>query len=137
MNPVNQLVRCFITKTNLIKVIRDNLHLCPKLARGGGYGVGPRYCPSIEKKLERFPERKEHNIWLEPEGLDTNIVYPNGISTGVPEEAQLDFLRKIKGLENVRMIKPAYVVDYDYIDPKNVIKHTLETKQLPGLFLAG
>ena len=98
------------------------------MSRGNGYGVGPRYCPSIEKKLERFPGRDGHNIWLEPEGLNTNIIYPNGISTGVPKEAQLEFLRRIKGLENVKMVKPAYVVDYDYIDPKTVLKHTLETR---------
>lgn len=111
--------------------------MCPKLSRGNGYGVGPRYCPSIEKKLERFPDRLSHNIWLEPEGLSTNIVYPNGISTGVPREAQYEFLKRIKGLENAVMVKPAYVVDYDYINPKFVIKHTLETKQLQNLYLAG
>jgi tRNA uridine 5-carboxymethylaminomethyl modification enzyme len=88
-SPVNPLVKCHITRTNeeAHEVIRKNLHLCPKLSRGGGYGVGPRYCPSIEKKIERFPERTGHNIWLEAEGLNTNIVYPNGISTGVPLEA--------------------------------------------------
>eukprot|EP00347_Sterkiella_histriomuscorum_P005065 403358035 len=139
IQPVNPQIQCHITRTNEYahQVIRDNLHLTAKLSRGGGYGVGPRYCPSIEKKLERFPDRDGHNIWLEPEGLSTDVVYPNGISTGVPEEAQLEFLRRIPGLENVKMVKPAYIVDYDYIDPKTVLKHTLETNQIPGLFLAG
>jgi tRNA uridine 5-carboxymethylaminomethyl modification enzyme len=133
------LVKCYVTRTNeeAHEIVRKNLHRTAKLNRGGGYGVGPRYCPSIEKKLERFTDRLSHNIWLEPEGLATNVVYPNGISTGIPRDAQLEFLRLIKGLENVTMVKPAYVVDYDYIDPKTVLKHTLETNQLPGLYLAG
>ena len=95
------MIRCFITRTNEYahEVIRNNLHRTPKLSRGGGYGVGPRYCPSIEKKLERFPDRNGHNIWLEPEGLSTDVIYPNGISTGVPRDAQIEFLRRIPGLE--------------------------------------
>ena len=85
----NPLVTCYITRTNpsAHAVIRAHLHLTPKLSRGGGYGVGPRYCPSIEKKLERFGERNGHNVWLEPEGLNTQVVYPMGISTGIPKEA--------------------------------------------------
>ncbi len=124
------MVKCYITRTNdhAHEVIKQNLHRTAKLSRGNGYGVGPRYCPSIEKKLERFPDRNGHNIWLEPEGLNTDVIYPNGISTGVPIDAQLEFLHRIKGLENVKMVKPAYVVDYDYIDPKTVLKHTLETR---------
>ncbi|CDW81361.1 trna uridine 5-carboxymethylaminomethyl modification protein [Stylonychia lemnae] len=139
LQPVNPQIKCYITRTNAHahQVILDNLHLCAKLSRGGGYGVGPRYCPSIEKKLERFAERDGHNVWLEPEGLSTDVIYPNGISTGVPEEPQREFLKRIPGLENVEMIKPAYIVDYDYIDPKTVLTHTLETKQVPNLFLAG
>jgi len=86
MTPVNKLIKCFITRTNeeAHEVVRMNHHLLPRLSRNGGYGVGPRYCPSIEKKLERFPDRDGHNIWLEPEGLETDIIYPNGISTGLP-----------------------------------------------------
>ena len=130
MKPTNELIKCHVTRTNAAshEIILQNLHRTANLNRGGGYGVGPRYCPSIEKKLERFPDRDGHNIWLEPEGLSTDVVYPNGISTGVPADAQLEFLHRIKGLENVKMIKPAYVVDYDYIDPKTVLKHTLETR---------
>jgi len=133
------MITCHITRTNPSshQVVLDHLHLLPRLPRGNGYGVGPRYCPSIEKKLERFPDRDGHNIWLEPEGLSTSVVYPNGISTGLPLEAQLEFLRRIKGLENVRVIKPAYVVDYDFVEPRSVIRHTLETRQLPRLYLAG
>ena len=112
------MIKCYITRTNehSHEVIRQNLHRTAKLSRGNGYGVGPRYCPSIEKKLERFPERDGHNIWLEPEGLNTSIIYPNGISTGVPMDAQLEVLMRIQGLENVEMDKSAYVVDYDYIN---------------------
>ena len=89
MKPVNTMIKCHITRTSDYshQVVRDNLHLIPKLSRGNGYGVGPRYCPSIEKKLERFPTRDGHNIWLEPEGLSTTVVYPNGISTGIPVDA--------------------------------------------------
>jgi tRNA uridine 5-carboxymethylaminomethyl modification enzyme len=89
LKPVNPMIKCHITRTNdyAHQVVHDNHHLLPLLSRGNGYGVGPRYCPSIEKKLERFPDRDGHNIWLEPEGLSTSVVYPNGISTGLPLEA--------------------------------------------------
>ena len=93
-----------------------------------GFGVGPRYCPSIEKKLWVFPDKAFHNIWLEPEGIDSDVVYPNGISTGLPREAQVQFLKTIKGLEDVKVLEPAYIVSYDYINPTSVLKYTFETK---------
>jgi tRNA uridine 5-carboxymethylaminomethyl modification enzyme len=84
-----------------------------------------------------FADKPKHNIWLEPEGVDSNVVYPNGISTGSPIEIQLEFLKTIKGLENVRMLQPAYIVGYDFVDPKQTLKHSMETKQLEGFYLAG
>ncbi|CCH46761.1 glucose inhibited division protein A [Wickerhamomyces ciferrii] len=97
---------------------------------------GPRYCPSIESKIIRFPEKDSHKIWLEPEGLNTDVVYPNGISVTMPEEIQHQLLRMIPGLENVKMLQPGYGVEYDYVDPRQ-LRQTLETKLVKGLFLAG
>ena len=99
--------------------------------------IGPRYCPSIERKLNMFPDKLEHQVWLEKEGIDSNFVYPNGLSTGLPLEAQKKMMSTIPGLENVKVCAPAYIVDYDFINPNQTLKHTLETKQLPGLYLAG
>ena len=103
---------------------------------GGITGKGPRYCPSIEDKVSRFPERKQHNIFLEPEGLDSPTIYPNGISTSLPEDIQNKFLRTIPGLERVKMFRPGYAIEYDFFDPRDLLP-TLESRRLPGLFLAG
>merc|ERR1712023_241608 len=99
-------------------------------------GVGPRYCPSIEDKIVKFKEKEKHQIFLEPEGLKDNTIYPNGISTSLPEEIQLKILSKIKGLEHVKMKRAGYAIEYDYVDPREV-KATLETKKINSLFLAG
>ena len=98
--------------------------------------TGPRYCPSIEDKIVRFGDRDGHQIFLEPEGLDDSTVYPNGISTSLPEEVQLAILASIPGLERVRMVRPGYAIEYDHVDPRE-LDPTLQTKRLPGLFLAG
>lgn len=99
-------------------------------------GVGPRYCPSIEDKLVKFADRDSHQIFLEPEGLNTDVVYPNGISTSLPADVQEAFIHTVKGLENVRIIRYAYAIEYDYVDPQE-LDHCLQLKKVPGLFLAG
>jgi tRNA uridine 5-carboxymethylaminomethyl modification enzyme len=130
-------VDCFITQTTATghKIIADNIALSPVYS-GAIAGRGPRYCPSIEDKTVRFAERDSHQIFLEPEGLDDPTIYPNGISTALPPDVQDQFLRTIPGLENVRVFKPGYAIEYDYIDPRELTP-ALETKRLPGLFLAG
>ena len=97
---------------------------------------GPRYCPSLESKIKKFPTKTQHRIWLEPEGLDSDVVYPNGISNTMPPDIQIAALRTIVGLENVDMVQPAYGVEYDYVDPRE-LRPTLETKRIQGLWLAG
>ena len=116
-------------------IVRQNLH---RSAVYGGHigGRGPRYCPSLEDKVMRFADRERHGIFLEPEGVDDNVIYPNGISMSLPEEVQLDVLRSIPGLEHVRMIRPGYAVEYDFIDPR-AISAALEVRTVPGLFFAG
>jgi len=130
-------IKCHITYTNEMthEIIRDNLHTSP-MYDGKIEGVGPRYCPSIEDKVVRFAEKNRHQIFLEPEGLDDDTVYPNGISTSLSEEVQEKFIHSIKGLENVKIIRPGYAIEYDYIDPRNLDK-TLQTKQVSGFYLAG
>ncbi len=128
---------CAITHTNAAthQVIETNLH---RSAVYGGHfdGVGPRYCPSIEDKVVRFPQKTSHQIFLEPEGLDDHTVYPNGISTSLPAETQAEFVNTIAGLENADILQPGYAIEYDYVDPKS-LRATLELPEIPGLFLAG
>src|SRR5258706_12708693 len=130
-------IQCGITRTRPAThdVIRANVHRSPMYS-GQIKSSGPRYCPSIEDKIVRFGDRDGHQIFLEPEGLDDNTVYPNGISTSLPEEVQLAILATIAGLERVRMIRPGYAIEYDHVDPRE-LEPTLQTKRLPGLFLAG
>ena len=130
-------IQCGITRTTPAthEVIRANVHRSPMYS-GQIKSSGPRYCPSIEDKIVRFGDRDGHQIFLEPEGLDDSTVYPNGISTSLPEEVQVAILATIPGLEQVRMVRPGYAIEYDHIDPRE-LDPTLQTKRLPGLFLAG
>ncbi len=132
-----QQISCFITHTNsnTHKIISDNIGLSPMYS-GVIKSMGARYCPSIEDKITKFPNKKNHQIFLEPEGLDSDLVYPNGISSSLPENIQEKFVRSIKGLEKAIITQPAYAIEYDYIDPRE-LTHTLETKKIKNLFLAG
>ncbi len=130
-------ISCYITYTNLEthKIITDNLGFS---AMYGGHisGVGPRYCPSIEDKVHRFADKDRHQIFLEPEGLDSDLIYPNGISTSLPLEVQLQFLKTIPGLKNCEVTQAGYAIEYDFVDPRQ-LKPTLETKKVKNLFFAG
>ncbi len=128
---------CAITRTTeqTHAIIRANVHRSPMYS-GQIQSRGPRYCPSIEDKIVRFGERDGHQIFLEPEGLDDTTVYPNGISTSLPEEVQIAVVASIPGLEKARIIRPGYAIEYDHVDPRE-LKSTLETKRLAGLYLAG
>ncbi|MBW5803021.1 tRNA uridine-5-carboxymethylaminomethyl(34) synthesis enzyme MnmG [Coxiella endosymbiont of Ornithodoros amblus] len=130
-------VSCFITQTNekTHGIIRNALKTSP-LFSGVIEGVGPRYCPSIEDKIVRFTDRNSHQLFLEPEGLNTPEVYPNGVSTSLSFDAQLDFIHSIKGLEKCHITRPGYAIEYDYFDPRD-LKPSLETKYVPGLYFAG
>jgi tRNA uridine 5-carboxymethylaminomethyl modification enzyme len=130
-------IHCGITRTTPAThdVIRANVHRSPMYS-GQIKSTGPRYCPSIEDKIVRFGDRDGHQIFLEPEGLDDSTVYPNGISTSLPEEVQLSILASIPGLECVRMVRPGYAIEYDHVDPRE-LDSTLQTRRLRGLFLAG
>ena len=133
----NKQISCGITHTNdeVHKIISKNIKRSA-IYSGNIKGVGPRYCPSIEDKIIRFKEKNQHQIFLEPEGLNDNTIYPNGISTSLPEDVQLQILSKIKGLEHVKMIRAGYAIEYDYVDPRE-LNPTLETKKIKSLFLAG
>lgn len=130
-------IACGVTATSpeTHAIIRENLARSPMYC-GQIRSIGPRYCPSIEDKVVRFADRETHQIFLEPEGLDDHTVYPNGISTSLPAEVQEAFIRTIPGLEQVAIVRPGYAIEYDYVDPRE-LESTLETKRLPGLFLAG
>ncbi|HDU8495084.1 tRNA uridine-5-carboxymethylaminomethyl(34) synthesis enzyme MnmG [Morganella morganii] len=128
---------CHITYTNekTHEVIRNNLDRSPMYA-GVIEGIGPRYCPSIEDKVMRFADRNQHQIFLEPEGLTSNEIYPNGISTSLPFDVQMQIVYSMKGMENARIVRPGYAIEYDFFDPRD-LKQTLESKYLHGLFFAG
>jgi tRNA uridine 5-carboxymethylaminomethyl modification enzyme len=133
----NSQIQCGITRTveATHKIIRDNVHRSPMYS-GQIASRGPRYCPSIEDKIVKFGDRDGHQIFLEPEGLDDHTVYPNGISTSLPEDVQHALVATIPGLQNTRFIRPGYAIEYDYVDPRELAP-TLQTKRLRGLFLAG
>lgn len=135
--PAAPQIACAITHTNeqTHEIIRNNLSRSAMYS-GRIEGVGPRYCPSIEDKVVRFANRTAHQIFLEPEGLDNPLVYPNGVSTSLPEDAQCDFIRSIHGLENAEFARPGYAIEYDYVDPR-ALSHKLSVKTVKGLFLAG
>ena len=134
---LNKQISCRMTYTNesVHKIISKNIKLSAMYS-GSIKGVGPRYCPSIEDKIVKFSDKQKHQIFLEPEGLEDHTIYPNGISTSLPAEVQYEICSKINGLENVRIIRPGYAIEYDYVDPRELFL-TLETKKIKNLYLAG
>ena len=130
-------IPCFITHTNLVshQIIKENIHLSPMYS-GQIQSMGARYCPSIEDKVKKFYSKNHHQIFLEPEGLESEVIYPNGISTSLPEDVQEKFVHSIKGLEGAEILKPGYAIEYDYVNPQE-LSHSLETKKIKNLFFAG
>mgnify|MGYP002414117907 CR=1 FL=1 len=130
-------ISCGITETNASthEIIQRSLHLSA-MRSGNITGVGPRYCPSVEDKVTRFADKSSHNVFLEPEGIDSDVIYPNGLSTSLPADVQEAFLRSIKGLQDVVIVQHGYAIEYDFLDPKGLLK-TLQFKDVQGLFLAG
>lgn len=130
-------ITCFITRTTekTKQIIQENIHLSAMYA-GEIEGRGPRYCPSIEDKITRFADKETHQIFLEPEGLNSDLIYPNGLSTSLPDEIQDQFLRSVRGLEQVKIMQYGYAIEYDYVDPRE-LKPTLEMKSIQGFYLAG
>ncbi|MFK8331248.1 tRNA uridine-5-carboxymethylaminomethyl(34) synthesis enzyme MnmG [Pseudomonas sp. BJa5] len=130
-------VSCWITHTNARthEIIASNLDRSPMYS-GVIEGIGPRYCPSIEDKIHRFADKESHQVFIEPEGLNTHELYPNGISTSLPFDVQLEIVRSIRGMENAHIVRPGYAIEYDYFDPRD-LKYSLETKVIGGLFFAG
>ncbi|MDP7426552.1 MAG: FAD-dependent oxidoreductase, partial [Rhodospirillales bacterium] len=130
-------ISCRMTYTNEVvhKIISKNLKRSAMYS-GNIKGIGPRYCPSIEDKVVKFSDKHRHQIFLEPEGLNDHTIYPNGISTSLPADVQVEILNKINGLEHVKIIRPGYAIEYDYVDPRELFL-TLETKKIQNLFLAG
>ena len=130
-------ISCFLTNTNdhTHKIINNNIHLSPMYS-GEIKSMGARYCPSIEDKVRKFSDKNSHQIFLEPEGLESEVIYPNGISTSLPEGVQEEFVHSIKGLEKAKIIKPGYAIEYDYVNPQELY-HSLETKKIKNLFFAG
>ena len=134
---LNKQISCSMTYTNekVHKIISKNLHRSAMYS-GNIQGVGPRYCPSIEDKIKKFADKQRHQIFLEPEGLNDHTIYPNGISTSLPAEVQYEICNNINGLENVKIIRPGYAIEYDYVDPRELFL-TLESKKIKNLYLAG
>lgn len=130
-------IDCYITHTNSVthEIITKNIKQSAMYS-GKITSVGPRYCPSIEDKIVRFADKLQHQIFLEPEGLDSNLIYPNGISTSLPHDVQIEFVKSMKGLENAVIVQPGYAIEYDYVDPRE-LRSTLEVKKHSGLYLAG
>ena len=128
---------CYITRTNhkTHEIIKNNIHLSA-MYTGSITGIGPRYCPSIEDKISKFSDKNSHQIFVEPEGVSKDLIYPNGISTSLPKKAQEEFILSIEGMENAKITEYGYAVEYDFIDPRSLYP-TLETKFLKNLYLAG